>query len=62
MHNSSKNKLQHIQLSDTIGISNGTGLYGQKKTCFLAANIQDGFGEHMDKSTPCVQWNTLLYF
>ncbi len=25
---SSKNKLQHIQLSDTTGTSNGTGLYG----------------------------------
>ncbi len=26
---SSKNKLQHIQLSDTTGTSNGTGFYGQ---------------------------------
>ncbi len=25
---SSKNKLQHIQLSDTTGTSNGTGFYG----------------------------------
>ncbi len=28
---SSKNKLQHIQLSDTTGTSNGTGFYGQLK-------------------------------
>ncbi len=28
---SSKNKLQHIQLSDTTGASNGTGFYGQMK-------------------------------
>ncbi len=27
----SKNKLQHIQLSDTTGTSNGTGFYGQMK-------------------------------
>ncbi len=26
---SSKNYLQHIQLSDTTGTSNGTGFYGQ---------------------------------
>ncbi len=37
---SSKNKLQHIQLSDTTGTSNGTGFYGQmkQKRSFLAAN------------------------
>ncbi len=28
---SSKNKLQHIQLSDTTGTLNGTGFYGQMK-------------------------------
>ncbi len=28
---SSKNKLQHIQLSDTTGTSHGTGFYGQMK-------------------------------
>ncbi len=28
---SSKNKHQHIQLSDTTGTSNGTGFYGQMK-------------------------------
>ncbi len=28
---SSKNKLQHIQLSDTTGTSNRTGFYGQVK-------------------------------
>ncbi len=31
---SSKNKLQHIQLSDTTGTSNSTGLYGQIKNSF----------------------------
>ncbi len=51
----SKNKLQHIQLSDMTGTSNGTGFYGQMKQktyCFLAANTQDGFGEHRDKKYP----------
>ncbi len=28
---SSKNKLQHVQLSDTTGTSNGTCFYGQMK-------------------------------
>ncbi len=28
---SSKNNLQHIQLSDMTGTSNGTGFYGQMK-------------------------------
>ncbi len=28
---SKKKKLQHIQLSDTTGTSNGTGFYGQMK-------------------------------
>ncbi len=28
---SSKNNLQHIQLSDTTGTLNGTGFYGQMK-------------------------------
>ncbi len=44
---SSKNNLQHIQLSDTTGTSNGTGFYGQiklKNIFFLAVNTQDGFG------------------
>ncbi len=45
---SSKNKLQHIQLSDTTGTSNGTGFYGLVNTDI--------------KSTPCVQWNILLIF
>ncbi len=52
---SPKNNLQHIQLSDTTGTSNGTGFYGQmklKKYSFLAANTQDGFGEHRDKKYP----------
>ncbi len=50
---SSKNKLQHIQLSDTTGTSNGTGFCGQmqlKEMCFLAANTQGRFGEHRDKN------------
>ncbi len=52
---SPKNNLQHIQLSDTTGTSNGTGFYGQmnlKKNSFKAANTQDGFGEHRDKKYP----------
>jgi len=51
----SKNKLQHIQLSDKTGTSNGTGFCGkmkQKKNSFLAANPPDGFGAHMDKKYP----------
>ncbi len=36
--------------TDTTGTSNGTGFYGQM--CFLAANTQDGFGEHRDKKYP----------
>ncbi len=49
---SSTNKLQHIQLSDTTGTSNGTGFYGQmkQKKQLLAANTQDGFGEHRNKN------------
>ncbi len=49
-----QNNLQHIQLSDTTGTSNGTGFYGQMKlkNSFLAANTQDGFGEHRDKKYP----------
>ncbi len=52
---SSKNNPQHIQLSDTTGTPNGTGFYGQmkqNKKAFLAANTQDGFGEHRDKKYP----------
>ncbi len=52
---SSKNKLQHIQLSDTTGTSNGLASIVDEKIIFLAANTQDGFGEHMDKSTQCVK-------
>ncbi len=33
-----------------------------KKMSLLAANTQDGFDEHRDKNSPCVQWNILLYF
>ncbi len=43
---SSKNKPQHIQLSDTTGTSNGTGFYGQMKP-----NTQDGFVNTGIKST-----------
>jgi len=52
---SSKNKLQHNQLSDTTGSSNGTGFCGQmklKKKSFLAAKPPDGFGVHTDKKYP----------
>ncbi len=52
---SSRNKLQHIQLSDTTGTSNGTGFYGQmklKNVFFFTENTQDGFSEHRDKKYP----------
>ncbi len=53
---SSKNKLQQIQLSDTTGISNGTGFYGQMilKKSFLAANPPDEFSTNRDKKEPHV--------
>ncbi len=63
---SSKNKLQHIQLSDITGTSNGTGFYGQmkqKNTYFLAVNSHDEFGEHQDKKYPmCTIKYTALFF
>ncbi len=62
---SSKNNLQHIQLSDTTGTSNETGFYGQMKLktiSFLAAKIQDGFGEHRDKKyTTCTMKYTAVF-
>ncbi len=62
---SSINKLQHIQLSDTTGTSNGTGFYGQMKqtkNSFLAANTQDGFGEHRNKKYPmCTMKYTAIF-
>ncbi len=56
---SSKTNLQH-----TTGTSNGTDFCDQMKQniYILAANTQDGFGEHRVNSTPCVQRNILLYF
>ncbi len=62
---SSKNKLLHIQLSDTTETSNGTGFYAQmkQKNSFLAANTQDGFGEHRDKKYPmCTIKYTAVFF
>ncbi len=62
---SSKNKLQHIQLSDMTGTSNGTGFYGQMKLKneLLAANTQDGFGAHRDKKYPmCTMKYTAVFF
>ncbi len=62
---SSKNKLQHIQLSDMTVTSNGTGVYGQMKLkmSFLAANTQDGFGAHRDKKYPmCTMKYTAVFF
>ncbi len=63
--NSSKNKLQHIQLSDTTGTSNRTGFYGQMKLkeSFLAVNTQDGFGEHRDKKFPMctIKYTAVLF-
>ncbi len=55
--NSSKNKLQQIQLSDTTGSSNGTGFYGQmklKKNRFLASNQTDEFSTNRSKKVPNV--------
>ncbi len=51
---SSKNNLQHIQLSDMTGTSNETDFYGQMKLKheFLAADTQDVFGEHKDIKYP----------
>ncbi len=62
---SSKNKLQHIQLSDTTGTSNGTGFYAQMKLkmSFLAANTQDGFGATGIKKYPmCTMKYTAVFF
>ncbi len=65
---SSKHNPQHIPLLDTTGTSNGTGFYVQmklKKNSFLAANTQDGFGEHRDKKYPmycCIFDVVGLYF
>ncbi len=51
---SSKNKIQHIQLSDTTGTSNGTGFYVRLnwKKSFLAANPPDRFSTNRDKKYP----------
>ncbi len=62
---SSKNKLQHIQLSDTTGTSNGTGFYDQMKQNVLLFSIKHSrwvWWTQRLKSTPCVQWNILLCF
>ncbi len=62
---SSKNNLQHIQLSDMTGTSNGTGFYGQmklKNELFSSKTLKMGLVNTVIKSTPCVQWNILLYF
>ncbi len=49
-----KNKIQHIQLSDTTGTSNVTGFYGK---------TQDGFGEHRDKKyRMCTIKYTAVFF
>ncbi len=60
---SSKNKLQHIQLSDTNGTSNGTGFYGQMKQRneLFSSKHSIWVWCSRTKSTPCVQWHTLLY-
>ncbi len=57
---SAKNKLQHIQLSDTTGTSNG--FYGQMKLkeSFLAANSPYGFSTNRDKMYPSPRLNLLL--
>ncbi len=58
-------ELQHIRLSDKTGTLNGTDFYGQmklKKIDFLQQTLKIGLVNTGIKSTPCVQWNILLYF
>ncbi len=54
-------KLQHIQLSDITGTSNGTGFYGQiklKHELFISKH----FGEHGDKKYPmCTMKYTAVF-
>ncbi len=62
---SSKNKLQHIQLSDMTVTSNGTGFYAQmklKNELFSSKHSRWVWCNRDKKSTPCVKWNILLYF
>ncbi len=51
---SSKNKLQQIQLSDTTGTSNGTVFYGQMKLkkLLFGTNPPDEFSANRDKRYP----------
>ncbi len=57
---SPKNKLQHIQLSDTTGTSNGTGFYDQMKQ--KNAKTQDVFGKHSYKQYPmCIMKYTAVF-
>ncbi len=54
-------KLQHIQLSDITGTSNGTGFYGHiklKHELFISKH----FGEHGDKKYPmCTMKYTAVF-
>ncbi len=59
---SSKNKLQHIQLSDVTKWDWLLWSDETKKMSFLAANTQDGFGEHRDKKYPmCTMKYTAVF-
>ncbi len=50
---------------NTTGTSNGTGFYGQmkiKNELFSSKRLKMGLVNTGIKSTPCLQWNILLYF
>ncbi len=57
-----KNKLQHMQLSDTTGTSNRIGFYSQMKQKKEHFGTLNGLVNTGIQSTSCVQWNMLLYF
>ncbi len=62
---SSKNKLQHIQLSDMTVTSNGTGFYDQMKLKneLFSSKHARWFGEHRDKKYPmCTMKYTAVFF
>ena len=60
-----KNKLKHIQLSAKTGTLHGNGFYDQmklKNELFSSKHSRWVWWTQREKSTPCVQWNILLYF
>ncbi len=60
---SSKNKLQHIQLSDTTGTSTGTGFYGQMKhnKSFLASNPPDSANRDIKYPISTVKYSLIFW-